>query len=220
VVSDPLRWWPGKYAECKRIAHLVENLLPAGDVLECGGPGVFTDLLPDYRVTNARLSDGLDLCKLPWNDDAFDCGVSARVLELLPPALRPCYLRELVRVTRYSVFVALPLQPELEAIDKIKNGYVWDTARVWRHPGPRPEDVEAVAEAQNLSVTFHIEPPRGTELRGGGPSREWIEALLSSPSMNGSEIVPLVPTPEFVIAEIVKTEVSSPVLTVLSEAAH
>ena len=191
-----------------------------GDVLECGGPGLFADLLPDYRVTAARLADGLDLCKLPWHDDTFDVGVSARVLELLPPKIRPCYIRELLRVSRYSVFLALPLQPELEAIDKIKNAYIWDTARVWRHPGPRPQDVERVAEDLALPVTFHIEPPRGTEITGNGRGGEWIEALLSSPALAGNEIMPLVPTPEFVIAEIVKGLPEPRSLRVLSEAAH
>jgi hypothetical protein len=97
-MCDPLGWWPGKYADCKRIAHLVEDFLPAGEVLECGGLGVFADFLPQHRVTTARISDGLDLCNLPWDEDAFDVGVSARVLELLPPGLRPEYLRELLRV--------------------------------------------------------------------------------------------------------------------------
>jgi len=219
-VSDPLRWWPGKYAECKRIAQLVEDLLPDGDVFECGGPGLFADLLPDFRVTTARLRDGLDLCKLPWHDDSFDVGVSARVLELLPPRLRPTYMREMLRVSRYRVFVALPLQPELEAIDKIKNTYIWDTSRVWRHPGPKPDDVERVAEELGLAVTFHIEPPRGTEIAGQGRRTEWIEALLSSPSMQGGELMPLVPTPEFVVAEVTKAEVSRRAMAVVSSAAH
>jgi hypothetical protein len=218
-VSDPLCWWPGKFADCKRIAQLVEDLLPRGEVLECGGPGVFGDLLPTYRVTTARIRDGLDLCRLPWGDDAFDAGVSARVLELLPPALRPCYLRELVRVCRHSVFVALPLQPELEAIDKIKNTYIWDTPRVWRHPGPRPDDIEAAVEGRVENVTFHIEPPRGTEL-AAGRGRDWMEALLASTALRGGERVPLIPTPEFVVAEIVKSELSARNLAVLSEAAH
>jgi hypothetical protein len=180
---------------------------------------VFSDLLPAYRVTTARIRDGLDLCRLPWADDTFDAGVSARVLELLPPRLRPGYLRELVRVCRYSVFVALPLQPELEAIDKIKNTYIWDTPRVWRHPGPRPDDIESAVEGCVDSVTFHIEPPRGTEL-AGGRGNDWIETLLASPSLRGSEVMPLVPTPEFVVAEVVKAEASTRSLAVLSEAAH
>lgn len=219
-MNDPLRWWPGKYAECKRIAQLVEDLLGKGEVLQCGGPGVFADLLPNFRVTSAQLADGLDLCKLPWDDDSFDAGVSARVLEYLPPKMRPCYLRELLRVSRYSIFVALPLQPELEAIDKIKNGYVWDTPRVWGHPGPRPEDVEHVADGFGYSVTFHIEPPRGMERSGTSPHRDWIEQLLANPSLQGGEVVPLVPTPEFVVGEIVKAEISVRSLITMSEAAH
>jgi hypothetical protein len=218
-VSDPLRWWPGKYADCKRIAQLVEDLLPRGEVLECGGPGAFADLLPDFRVTTARIREGVDLCRLPWGDDSFDIGVSARVLELLPPRLRPCYVSELVRVCRYSVFVALPLQPELEAIDKIKNTYLWDTPRVWRYAGPRPDDIEAAVEGRVEHVTFHIEAPRGTELATGRPS-EWVETLLHSPAAHGTELMPLIPTPEFVVAEIVKTEISARSLGVLSEAAH
>jgi hypothetical protein len=218
-VSDPLRWWPGKYADCKRIAQLVEDLLPRGEVLECGGPDTFADLLPAFSVTSARIRDGLDLCRLPWDDGSFDVGVSARVLELLPPRVRPGYLREMVRVCRYSVFVALPLQPELEAIDKIKNTYIWDTPRVWRHPGPRPDDIESAIEGCVEYVTFHIEPPRGTEIRSRS-GNEWIESLLASPGMQGSEVVPLIPTPEFVIAEIVKTEISARSLAVPSGAAH
>jgi len=134
--------------------------------------------------------------------------------------MRPCYLRELLRVSRYSIFVALPLQPELEAIDKIKNSYVWDTPRVWGHPGPRPEDVECVADGFGYSVTFHIEPPRGMERSGPGSHRDWIEQLLAHPSLQGSEVVPLVPTPEFVVGEIVKAETSVRSLITMSEAAH
>ena len=219
-MNDPLRWWPGKYAECKRIGQLVEDLLGTGDVLECGGPGVFADLLPGFRVTSAQISDGLDLCKLPWDDDAFDVGVSARVLEYLPPKLRPVYLRELLRVSRYSIFVALPLQPELEAIDKIKNSYVWDTPRVWDHPGPRPEDVERVADAFGYPVTFHIEPPRGSEVPGTSPHRDWIEQLLTNPGLQNNDAMPLVPTPEFVVGEIVKAEISKHTLVAMGEAAH
>jgi hypothetical protein len=206
-VSDPLLWWPGKHSDCKRIAHLIEDVLPAGEVLECGGLGVFPDLLPGHRVTVARLADGVDLCDLPWVDDEFDVGVSARVLEHVPPRLRPVYLRELLRVVRYRAFVALPLQPELEAIDKIKNRYVWDTAQVWRHPGPRPDDIEGAYDGLGVEVIFHVEPPRGSSTPTERPS-PWLESFLASPAMGGTEFVPGMPTPTFVVAEILKAEVA------------
>jgi hypothetical protein len=220
-LSDPLRWWPGKYADCKRIAHLVDDFLSAGEVLEAGGPGVFEDLLPAHRVTRARVADGIDLCDLPYPDDAFDVVVSARVLELLPPHLRCEYLRELLRVSRYRVFVALPLQPELEAIDKIKNAYVWDVPRVWQHPGPRPDDVESAYEGLSIDVVFHVEPPRGASLPSPDSPNAWIEAALQSPAMKRTELIPGLPTPPFVVAEIVKAEIairSRPAAT--SEIAH
>jgi hypothetical protein len=219
-VSDPLRWWPGKYADCKRIAHLVEDFLPTGEVLECGGPGVFADFLPAHRVTLARVADGIDLCDLSYLDDTFDVAVSARVLELLPPRMRREYLRELLRVARYRVFVALPLQPELEAIDKIKNAYVWDTPRVWQHPGPRPDELESAYEDLGVEVVFHVEPPRGTQLQSPGSQNAWIESFLASPAMGGSELVPGLPSPPFVVAEIVKAEVATRVQHFSTQIAH
>jgi len=219
-LSDPLRWWPGKYSDCKRIAHLVEEFLPSCDVLESGGPGVFADLLPGYRVTNARIADGIDLCRLPWENDSFDVGVSARVVELLPPALRPLYLCELLRVCRYRVFVALPTQPELEAIDKIKNAYVWDTSRVWQHPGPRPEDLERAVEDAAVEVTFHIEPPRSVDLANLDAPGDWVESFLASSQMNGTPLVPGLPAPPFVVAEIVKAEPAPRSLMLTSDSAH
>jgi hypothetical protein len=217
-VSDPLRWWPGKYADCKRIAHLVEEFLPTGEVLECGGLGIFADLLPGYRVTAARLADGIDLCELPWEDDCFDVGVSARVIELLPPRLRPIYLRELLRVCRYRVFVALPTQPELEAIDKIKNAYVWDTSRVWQHPGPRPDELERAFEESGVEVTFHVEPPRGADIANLDSPSSWVESFLASEP--GSTLVPGLPTPPFVVAEIAKAEPQPRSLVLTSQSAH
>jgi hypothetical protein len=219
-LSDPLRWWPGKYAESKRIAHLVEDFLPQGDVLESGGLGVFSDLLPDHRVVTARVADGLDLCKLPYPDDSFDIGVSARVLELLPPALRGQYLRELLRVSHYRVFVALPLQPELEAIDKIKYSAVWDTPRVWQHPGPRPDEVERAFHDLDVEVVFHIESPHGSTVEPGGGPSPWVETLLASPAMGGAELLPGLPTPAFVVAEIVKAEPSPHALQPVGGAAN
>jgi hypothetical protein len=218
-VSDPLRWWPGKYAECKRIAHLVEEFLPTGDVLECGGLGIFADLLPNHTVTTARISGGDDLCRLRWDEDSFDVGVSARVLELVPPRLRPDYLRELLRVVRYRVYVALPLHPELEAIDKIKNAYVWDTGRVWPHAAPRPDEIESSVEGLALDVTFHVEPPQGSAIATSSQS-EWLESLLASPALRNSESVRGLPAPPFVVAEIVKAEMASLALAVPSRAAH
>ena len=219
-MSDPLRWWPGKYAECKRIAHLVEDFLPQGEVLESGGLGVFADLLPAHRVITARVADGIDLCHLPWPDNSFDVGVSARVLELLPPVVRARYLRELLRVSHYRVFVALPLQPELEAIDKIKNTYVWDTPRVWQHPGPRPEEVEHAFEEMDVEVVFHIEAPSGSSLEDGSGPSPWVETLLASPAMGGAELVPGLPTPAFVVAEVVKAEPSLHALQTVGGAAN
>jgi hypothetical protein len=219
-VSDPLRWWPGKYADCKRIAHLVEEFLPAGEVLECGGLGVFADLLPEFRVTIARVADGIDLCKLPWRENTFDVGVSARVLELLPPRLRISYLRELLRVSHYRVYVALPTQPELEAIDKIKNSYVWDTSRVWQHPGPRPDDVEQACAGLGVEVVFHLEPPRGSDVASLGEPSPWLETLVASPVLGGADFVPGMPTPPFVVAEIAKAEPAPQTLLYASQAAH
>ena len=187
---DPLAWWPGKYAECRRIARLVDDRMPDAEILASGGPEIFPELLEGHRVVRARIADGIDLCRLPYPDDAFDVGVSARVLELLPPALRAAYVRELLRVCRYRLFLALPLQPELESIDKIKNAYVWDVSRVWQYPAMQPEDLERVLEGCGLTVTFHVE--------AAGPDA---------------------PAP-FVIAEIVKTEAAPAMLAPASLAAH
>lgn len=219
-MSDPLRWWPGKFADCKRIAQLVDDELPLGDVLECGGQGVFPDLLSGHDVTVARVADGIDLCDLPWEDDTFDVGVSARVLEILPPRLRAPYLRELLRVSRYRVFIALPSQPELEAIDKIKNVYLWDTLRVWQYPGPRPDDIEAAYEGFGVEVVFHVEAPRGADVAAAGGPSGWLEHFLASPAMAGTELVPGVPTPPFVVAEIIKAEVTPRTLVATTSVAH
>ena len=216
-MSDPLRWWPGKYADCKRIAQLVAEFLPAGEVLEHGGPGIFADLLPQYRVTTARVADGVDLCNLPYEDDHFDVGVSARVLELLPPPLRPAYLRELLRTSRYRAFVALPLQPELEAIDKLKNGYIWDTTRVWQHPGPRPDDLERLLEGQDVELSFHVESPSALEFAPRDSPRVLMDALLAAP-LRGTDLAPA--TPNFVVAEIAKANVLPPMLLATSHASH
>ena len=219
-VSDPLRWWPGKYAECKRIARLVEESIPSGEVLECGGLEIFADLLPCYRVTTARVADGIDLCHLPYEDDRFDIGVSARVVELLPPRLRRAYLLELLRVSRYWTFVALPLQPELEAIDKIKNTYIWDTTRVWQHPGLRPQDLEELLEGRKVCVSFHVDPPGGADLTQFGASREVLHSLLAASALDGDDFVPALSAPAFVVAEISKLDAFPLGLASLGQEAH
>ena len=219
-MSDPLRWWPGKYAECKRIAQLVAEFLPSGEVIEGGGLGVFADLLPGYRVTTARVADGIDLCRLPYDQDHFDIAVSARVVELLPPRMRRPYLLELLRVSRYRTFVALPLQPELEAIDKIKNTYVWDTSRIWQHRGLRPEDLEEMLRGHGVCVTYHVEPPGGAELaRLDGP-HQLLDALVAAQAVSSPDIVPAFPAPTFVVAEVSKLDVFPQVLAGLSQEAH
>ena len=218
-MSDPLRWWPGKYAECKRIAQLVGEFMPGGDVIEHGGFGIFADLLPRFHVTTARVADGIDICKLPWEDDRFDLGVSARVIELLPPALRPAYLRELLRVSRYRVFLALPLQPELEAIDKVKNTYIWDTSRVWQHPGLRPQDLERLLEGHDVELAFHVESPSATEVAQWEASRELMQALNAVTALRSDGELGL-GTPAFLVAEISKAHVMPQVLGTPSLAAH
>lgn len=220
-MSDPLRWWPGKYAECKRIAQLVGDFMPAGEVLEHGGLGVFADLLPHLQVTTARVSDGIDLCKLPWDDDRFDVGVSARVIELLPPNLRPAYLRELLRVSRYRVFLALPLQPELEAIDKVKNTYIWDTSRVWQHPGLRPNDLGHLLEGHDVDVAFHVDSPvAAAALAPLDDTCELVQQTLKAVTgLRAGEEFGL-GAPAFVVAEISKAPLFPLMLEAASQAAH
>lgn len=212
-VVDPLGWWPGKYTDCKKIAQFVEEFLPRGEVLEAGGPGIFETLLPSHQVTTARIANGIDLLDLPYADDTFDVAVSARVVEFLPPAARGVYLREILRVCRYRAFVALPLQPELEAIDKIKNAYLWDTSRVWQHPGLRPQELENLIEGFGVCVAFHVEDPTRGELARVQPARQMLEALIASPAL----VIPGVTTPGFVVAEIAK---SSLPVEVFSASAH
>ncbi len=219
-MSDPLQWWPGKYAECKRIAQLVDEFLPAGEVLECGGLGVFADLLPGHRVTTARVANGIDLCHLPWEDGRFDVGVSARVIEILPPGLRRDYLLELVRVSRYRAYVALQLQPELEAIDKIKNTYIWDSPRIWSHRGLPPQELDAVFEGREVCVSYHVDPFSSRDLAEIGRPRELLESLLAASAVSERDFAPAFSTPAFVIAEIVKTDVAPLELTPFSQAAH
>ena len=206
---DPLGWWPGKYAECKRIVRLVEEFLPRGEVLAAGGPDIFDELLPGYHIHSARVADGIDLCRLPYPDDRFDVGISARVLELLPPRLRAAYLLELVRVCRYRVFVALALQPELESIDKIKNTYIWDTSRVWQHPGMRPEELESLLEGHGTELVFHVESPVGV---GYAP--------LDSLTKDEGGFSARIPASGFVVAEIGKSELEPRALELVSHAAH
>jgi hypothetical protein len=208
-VVDPLGWWPGKYAECKRIVRLVEDFLPHGEVLAAGGPEIFAELLPGHLVHTARIADGIDLCRLPYPDDRFDVGVSARVLELLPPRLRASYLLELVRVCRYRVFVALVLQPELESIDKIKNSYVWDTSRVWQHPGMHPEELEALLDGRGIELVFHVESPAGI---GYLP--------LDQIGRAGGEAMARIPPSGFVVAEIGKSGLAPHARELVSQAAH
>lgn len=218
-MRDPLLWWPGKYADCKRIAQLVAEFLPAGEVLEFGSLGLFAELLPRHEVTTAGVAVGPRACLLPYDNDRFDVGVSARVVELLPPALRPTYLRELLRVCRYRVFLALPLQPELEAIDKIKNTYVWDTTRVWQHPGLRPQDLERLLDGQEASLTFHVEAPPGVDAAADAP-RERLFELLAAPPSGPLDAATSVTTPNFVVAEISKADVMPGALAGLGTAAH
>jgi len=209
AVVDPLGWWPGKFAECKRIVRLVEDFSPGCEVLAAGGPDIFGELLPGHRVHTARIADGVDLCRLPYPDDCFDVGVSARVVELLPPHLRAAYLLELVRVSRYRVFVALALQPELESIDKIKNSYVWDTSRVWQHPGMHPQELESLLEGRGADLIFHVESPIGV---GGAP--------LDGFSNGENSFAARIPASGFVVAEIGKSELAPHALELVSLAAH
>jgi hypothetical protein len=226
-VNDPLRWWPGKYADCKRIGQLVEEFMPGGEVLESGSLEIFSSLLPQHRITTARIADGIDLCHLPYEDGRFDVGVSARVIEILPPALRRDYLLELLRVSRYRAYVALPLQPELEAIDKIKIAYIWDTPRLWSHPGLAPQELDALLEHLDVCVSYHVDTTATIEPARLGTPRELLGSLLATSATPDTKIAlaswavtPAVTTPAYVIAEIVKTNVAPLELSPFSQAAH
>ena len=225
-VSDPLGWWPGKYADCKRIGQLVEEFIPGGEVLESGSLEILSSLLPQHRITTARVADGIDLCHLPYEDGHFDVGVSARVLEILPPALRRDYLLELLRVSRYRAYVALPLQPEMEAIDKIKNAYIWDTPRVWSHPALAPQELDTLLEHLDVYVSYHVDATAAMEPARLGAPREVLGSLLATTATPDTAIaaaawaVPAFTTPAYVIAEIVKLNAAPLELSPFSQAAH
>jgi hypothetical protein len=208
-MSDPLRWWPGKSSECRSIAALVEDRLPAGSVLQYGGLPVFAELLPDHRVCHAPLQQHPDAHHgaqhgahhgdlwLPYPDDHFDVGVSARVIELLPPALRTSYLHELLRVCRAAIYIAVPQQPELAAIDRVKNAYVWDTHRIWPHHGVQADEIEACLAGRDVCIDLHAEPAcatwvSATDARG---------AYALPPTTTSLDAV----TPPFMIAEVLKS---------------
>ena len=198
-MSDPLRWWPGKSSECRSIAALVEDRLPAGSVLQYGGLPVFAELLPDHRVCHAPLQQHPDAhggLWLPYADDQFDVGVSARVIELLPPALRASYLHELLRVCRAAIYIAVPQQPELAAIDRVKNAYVWDTHRIWPHHGVQADEIEACLADRDVCIDLHAEPACAT----------WVmaaDARGAVPPPPATSLDAL--TPPFVIAEVLKS---------------
>ena len=203
-MSDPLRWWPGKSSECRSIAALVEDRLPAGSVLQYGGLSMFDQLLPDHDVSHAPLQPGTDArastLRLPYPDDHFDVGVSARVIELLPPRLRASYLHELLRVCRAAIYIAVPQQPELAAIDRIKNAYVWDTHRIWQHPGVQADEIEAWLADQDVCIELHVDPAcvswiaanDAGEVHGNAPAA--LTSLCPGPF-----------TPPFIIAEVLKS---------------
>jgi hypothetical protein len=116
--------------------------------------------------------------------------------------------------------MALPLQPELEAIDKIKNTYIWDTSRVWQHPGLRPQDLERLLEGDNAALAFHVEAPGAAEVDSPVSPRERMEAVLAVTTAGETDPVIGVATPNFVVAEISKAVVMPGSLAGLEWEAH
>ncbi|MGH3144461.1 MAG: methyltransferase domain-containing protein, partial [Rubrobacter sp.] len=90
-------------------------------ILDVGGAeGVILDFLPEDEVTilDQAQAEGVpnfvvgDATALPFDDDAFDYGVSVDVYEHIGEGAREKYLAELRRVARKGVLLAAPFDSE------------------------------------------------------------------------------------------------------------
>jgi ubiquinone/menaquinone biosynthesis C-methylase UbiE len=139
---DPLR----RYAHRTQYEAIISNILPGSSVLDAGcGEGVIPMILAERGIASTgvdlsqpnieaaraeaeRLGLGRlatfvqgDAERLPFPDKSFDIVLSSHVLEHLPDFDRGA--RELVRVARKRVIVALPTCLNLSAAALLGNDY-------------------------------------------------------------------------------------------------
>jgi len=133
-----------------------------------------------------------------------------------PARLRRPTPRDL-RVCRYRVFIAIRSN-RLEAIDKIKNTYLLDTLRVWQYPGA-PDDIRAPTKV-SVWRSFSRRSAARDRCRLRRRTERLAQNFMASPAMGGSELVQGLPTPPFVVAEIVKAEIAPQVLVATTSVAH
>jgi hypothetical protein len=114
--------------------------------------------------------------------------------------LRAPYLHELLRVCRAAIYIAVPQQPELAAIDRIKNAYVWDTHRIWQYHGVQADEIEACLADHDVCIELHADPACATWIAASDAAEVYPEptALLGSRRLDSV-------TPPFVIAEVLKS---------------
>lgn len=106
-----------RFQRLKAVAQLVEQTVAPGSlVADIGGyPCELVAFLPGHRIVVAdlpRKGVGRYVCAegahLPFADGSFDSVVSADVIEHIPPPRRPAFVRELFRVSRRWVILAVP----------------------------------------------------------------------------------------------------------------
>lgn len=124
---DALSYWPGKFSEHAVIADHIHNNRHKS-VIDSGGTGSFSPFLAGIQLTLANPKHGgIDGAELPFKNASFDCGVSTHTLEHVALSRRTKFLHELLRVSRYDVYIICPLGNENKSIDSAKTKFVGNT---------------------------------------------------------------------------------------------
>ena len=122
-----LDYWPGKFSEHALLADLIGEA-GHGRIVDSGGTGSFVPLLIGRELQLANpVVNGIDGRALPFDDDAFDAGISTHTLEHVPIEDRERFLEALVRVSRRDVYLICPLGLGNVEIDDAKTRFVGNT---------------------------------------------------------------------------------------------
>jgi hypothetical protein len=168
LVADRVLSAPDTWERHLIVADLVgapEQLVDVG-----GLPGQLESFLPSTRVLAVNVSEPADLIvapeRLPFTDAAFEASTSLDVLEHVPPADRPRFVAELLRVTGRRAVLCCPLgTPEHEASEREIQAWYRSVAgddHPWlaEHLGyglPTLEELEGAfaGHGRRVSLRFH-----------------------------------------------------------------
>ncbi|MGE5578208.1 MAG: class I SAM-dependent methyltransferase [Syntrophothermus sp.] len=147
-----------EYFRFRAVAELIDAIGRKGlTVLDVGGgAGRFLNFLPEHKAISVDKRQGVDGSSLPYGDRSFDVVTSIDVLEHLPKADRPGFIKELVRVGRLKVFLAFPhagATGVTRIVNQFTNGWLEEHVQLGL---PSEEEVEEVL--MRLYVTYRKYP--------------------------------------------------------------